>query len=88
MLSENLRNLKGALSSALDEDRLTEEMLRLAVERIGDLADQAEIMENSAIPLAAQLNDWNLHPNVIRLADRLHRRGVTVGMPPSTDKAS
>ncbi len=81
MLSEKIRNLKTTLEQALNEDRVTRDMMEITLQRLAAIAEQAEILENSAIPLPAQLTDDNVPFNVFRLAERLHRGGVTVGIP-------
>ncbi|MDX9862177.1 MAG: hypothetical protein RBS99_14805 [Rhodospirillales bacterium] len=81
MLSESIRNLRATLRSTYVEGRLTRQTLELALERLAALADQAEALEGSAIAPAALLNDANTPSNVVRLARKLDRAGVTVGLP-------
>lgn len=80
MLSEDIRNLREALKSALDEDRLTRTTMELTIWQLKALAEAAEALEGRAIPPAAQLNDANAPANVVRLAQKLDRAGVTVGV--------
>lgn len=80
MLSQDIRNLRSTLRAALDEGRLTRSTVEIALERLGALADQADVLEGLTIPLGEQLNEANTPDNVIRIASRLHRLGVRVGM--------
>lgn len=80
MLSEKIRNLRSTLRAALDEGRLTRSTVKIALERLGALADQAEVLEGLTIPLGEQLNDANIPDNVVRIASKLDRLGVRVGV--------
>ena len=86
MLSEKIRNLATALENRCDNETLTIDLVRLAVDRLCGLAEEVKAMEMSvpAVPLRLPAN---LPPNVVRLARKLDRSGVTVGLPPG-DTAS
>lgn len=84
MLSEDIRNLARTFEdlgargfdiqiSAGYADRIAGVLAKMAGE--------AEAMENLVIPLGGQVNGATLPPGVIRLAGKLHEKGVRVGMP-------
>ena len=86
MLSEKIRNLAVALKSRCDDETLTVDVVRLAVNQLHGFAEDAKAMERS-VPAVPALLPVKLPPNVVRLACKLDRSGVTLGLPPG-DTAS
>ena len=80
MISQRLFNLARTLDRHYREKRLTEEIFRLALAELCDLADRVEALEDSTAPPVPQLSG-DLPPNVILLARKLHKGGVTLGHP-------
>ncbi|WP_316978013.1 hypothetical protein [Shumkonia mesophila] len=81
MLSQDIRNRAATLRRALETGHLTLAMLVTALDDFDLDADRVEAMEDLALPLPAQLNDANTPANVVRLARKLDRAGVTLGLP-------
>ncbi len=86
MLSEELRNLSRNFSDLADRGfvvQMSGEQAEHYAAVLKGLAEQAEALEAAQIPEPLQMNDGNLPANVLRIARRLDRQGVTAGYPPA-----
>lgn len=86
MLSGDIKSLARTFSALADKGvviQISGEQAGHFATVLGSLADQAEALENAQIPVPLQLNDDNCPGQVLRLARRLHRKGVRVGYPPA-----
>ena len=81
MLSQDIRNLRAAMEAALADGRFTLSTMVLTLQRLDALADQAAAMEGTVVPFPARAGDADLPANVVRIARKLDRAGVRVGLP-------
>lgn len=84
MLSHDMRNLAAALELGADAGHLTANDLREISSRLVDLAGQVRHLEDAVPSNAARMVvevSAELPSNVVALARKLGRKGVTVGLP-------
>lgn len=81
MLSHDMRNIAAALELGADTGHLTGADLREISSRLANLAGVAQQLERTAVVALGGDRATDLPPNVIAIARKLDRKGVTVGLP-------
>jgi len=82
MLSENIAALADHLRRYADSGVEMDAVAVTSIVAILDAcAEDAAALERAVAPPTARLTGHDLPANVVAIATRLHRQGVTVGMP-------